>query len=313
MTRAVRGLIYKMSVTTRTWGSPRISGQLRKLGIEVAKSTVEAYMEQRRKPSSPTWRTFLESHVEDLVSIDFFIVPSGRFTILFVFLVLAHHPRRVVHFNITSNPTAAWTAQQVAEAFPWDEAPRYLLRDRDGVYGSWFRHRVKNMGIEEVVTAARSPWQSPYMERLIGSIRRDCLDHVIVLGAGHLRRLLASYFDYYHGSRTHTSLDWDCPEPRPVQPPGEGPVIEILQVIGLHHRYERRAAGSRSDPGTPRGATRSGDRSEPPGTSMATGAVARPGPPLRPVPIRSIRVDLRGGDRCCGARMAFSGGTGPLP
>ena len=240
--KETRDLIYRMSVANPTWGSPRIRGELRKLGIKVAKSTVEAYMEKRRKPSSPTWRTFLESHVEDLVSIDFFTVPTVRFTVLFVFLVLSHHRRRVVHFGITTNPTAAWTAQQVVEAFPWDEAPRFLLRDRDSVYGSWFRQRVKNMGIEEVVTSVRSPWQSPYVERLIGSIRRECLNHVIVFSEGHLRRFIVRYFDYYHRSRTRMSLGMDCPEPRPEQSVEDGRVVETPQVFGLHHRYERRAA-----------------------------------------------------------------------
>jgi hypothetical protein len=151
-------------------------------------------MTRRKKPPSQTWRTFLNNHVKDLVSVDFFIVPTVRFVVLFVFVVLRHDRRRVLHFNVTEHPTARWAAQQVVEAFPWDEAPRYLLRDRDGVYGCEFRGRVANMGIEEVLTAPRSPWQSPYVERLIGSIRRDCLDHVVVFDEKHLRRLLTSYF-----------------------------------------------------------------------------------------------------------------------
>jgi transposase InsO family protein len=176
------------------------------------------------------------------VSIDFFVVPTVRFKVLFVLVILAHHRRRVVHFNVTEASTCAWTAQQITEAFPWDEAPRYLLRDRDEVYAAEFRRRVRNMGMEEVLTAPRSPWQNPFCERLVGSIRRDCLDHVIVLHERHLRRLLSDYFSYYHRSRTHLSLEMDCPIHRPVQVAEMGPVAEIAEVGGLHHRYERLAA-----------------------------------------------------------------------
>jgi putative transposase len=161
---------------------------------------------------------------------------------LFVLLILAHAKRCVVHFNITEHPTAEWTAQQVIEAFPWGEAPRYLLRDRDRIYGASFRRRVRNMGSEEVLIAPRSPWQNPSAERLIGSIRRECLDHVLVLHERHLRRLLTRYFSYYHTWRTHRALDMDTPVPRPVQPPELGPVQEVPEVGGLHHHYERRAA-----------------------------------------------------------------------
>jgi transposase InsO family protein len=231
-----------MSRANPTWGSPRITGELAKIGIVVAKSTVEKYMVRRPGPPSPTWRAFLKNHVNDLVSIDFFVVPTVMFNVLYVLVVLAHDRRRVVHFNVTASPTASWTAQQVVEAFPWDEAPRYLLRDRDGIYGREFRRRVHNMGIKEVLIAPRSPWQSPFVERLIGSIRRECLDHVIILNEGHLRRILSRYFAYYHRSRTHLSLEMDCPEPRAVQPPEMGDVIERSEVGGLHHRYERRAA-----------------------------------------------------------------------
>jgi putative transposase len=159
-----------------------------------------------------------------------------------VLLILAPERRRVVHFNITEHPTAPWTAQQVTEAFPWDEAPRYLLRDRDRVYGASFRQRVRHVGIEEVVIALRSPWQNPYVERLIGSIRRDCLDHVIVLHERHLRRILTGDFPYYHHFRTPWSLAMDCPEPRPVQPSALGMVVAVPEVGGLHHHYERCAA-----------------------------------------------------------------------
>ena len=176
------------------------------------------------------------------MALDFLVVPTVRHTVLFVLVILAHYRRRVVHFNVTEHPTAEWTAQQVIEAFPWDEAPRYLLRDRDSIYGASFRQRIRHMGIEEVVIAPRSPWQNPYVERLIGSIRRECLDHTIVLHEQHLRRLLISYFSYYHAWRTHRALDMDCPVPRPVQRPEVGSIREVPEVGGLHHHYERRAA-----------------------------------------------------------------------
>jgi len=162
--------------------------------------------------------------------------------IVFVLLILAHDRRRILHFNVTSSPSAAWTAQQVVQAFLGDSAPRYLLRDRDCIYGEYFRRRVKNLGIKEVLSAARSPWQNPYVERLIGSIRRECLDHVIVLNEQHLRRILRSYLEYYHRSRCHLSLDGDAPEPRIVQGPELGRVIALPEVGGLHHRYVRKAA-----------------------------------------------------------------------
>ena len=174
--------------------------------------------------------------------MDFFVVPTMTYKILFVLVILVHEWRRVVHFNITEHPTAQWTAQQVVEAFPWDEAPRYLLRDRDRIYGDAFRRRVRNMGIEEVIVASRSPWQNPYVERLIGSIRRELLDHVIVLNEQHLRYLWAVYVAYYHRFRTHLSLVMDCPEPRPISSPDRGRVIAVPEVGGLHHDYERQAA-----------------------------------------------------------------------
>ena len=177
-----------------------------------------------------------------MISIDFMTVPTAAFRVLFVIVVLAHNRRRVVHFNLTEHPTAAWTAQQIIEAFPEATAPRFLLRDRDQIYGEEFRRRMAEMKIEEVITAARSPWQNPFVERLIGSIRRECLDHVIVLSDDHLRRILKSYFEDYHRSRTHLSLAKDTPEPRAKQPPELGVVIEIAEVGGLHHRYERRVA-----------------------------------------------------------------------
>ena len=238
----VRDLIRKMSRENPLWGAPHIHGELLKLGIEISETSVAKYMVRHRKPPSQTWRTFLNNHVKNLVSVDFFTVPTIRFQVLYVFLVLAHDRRRVVHFNVTAHPTAEWTAQQLREAFPFDQIPRYLLRDRDKIFGDTFREQVKDMQIEEVLSAPRSPWQRAYVERVIGSIRRECLDHVIVFGESSLRRILSSYFSYYHQTRPHLSLEKDAPEPRPIQPPELGRVVAVPQVGGLHHRYERRAA-----------------------------------------------------------------------
>jgi putative transposase len=185
---------------------------------------------------------FLANHLRDIVSIDFFTVPTARLRVLFVLVVLAHHRRRVVHFNVTEHPTAVWTAQQLVDAFPDDSAPAYLLRDRDRVYGQPFRHRVKGMGIEEVLTAPQRPWQNPFVERLIGSVRRECLAHVVILGERHLRRILTTCFAYYHRARTHLTRDKDAPDGRPIEPPELGAIIPIPEVGGLHHRYVRRAA-----------------------------------------------------------------------
>jgi putative transposase len=242
LAKEVRALIQDMWQANPTWRSPRIVGELRKVGIEVTKSTVETYRVRPPMPPSPTWKTFLKNHAQDLVSLDFFVVPTVTHKVLFVLLILAHERRRVVHFNITEHPTAPWTAQQVVEAFPWDEAPRYLLHDRDCVYGAFFRQRVRHMGIEEVLIAPRSPWQNPYVERLIGSIRRECLDHVVVLHERHLRRLLTEYVRYYHHWRTHRALEMDCPIPRAVQQPEVGLIWEVPDVGGLHHHYARRVA-----------------------------------------------------------------------
>ncbi len=210
----VASLIRRMSQANVTWGAPRIRNELAKLAIDVAVSTVAKYMLRRRKPPSPTWRAFLDNHLKDLVALDFFVVPTATFGVLFGLVVLAHHRRRVLHFNVTANPTAEWTARQVIQAFPEETAPRFMVRDRDKIYGERYQRIVEMLGIEEVVTAARSPWQNPYAERLIGSLRRECLDHIIVLDQVHLHRILARYFEYYNASRCHLSLAGDAPEPR---------------------------------------------------------------------------------------------------
>src|SRR5450755_3479422 len=240
--RETRELIRKMCRENPGWGAPRIHGELLKLGIDIGETSVSKYMVRYRKPPSQTWRTFLENHVSQLVSVDFFTVPTIRFQVLYVFLVLAHDRRRVLHFNVTAHPTAEWTAQQLREAFAWDRAPRYLLRDRDRIFGDDFTRQVHDMGIEQVLCAPRSPWHRAYIECVIGTIRRECLDHVIIFSEAALYRQVKSFAAYYHGSRTHLSLAKESPEPRAVQPPELGRIVAIPQVGGLHHRYERRAA-----------------------------------------------------------------------
>jgi transposase InsO family protein len=191
-------LIKQMAQANPLWGAPRIHGELQNLGLEVSERTVSRLMPRRREAPSQNWRTFLDNHLGAIIAIDFFTVPTASFRVLFVMVVLAHHRRRIVHFNVTANPTAVWTVQQVDEAFPEESAPRFLIRDRDQIYGDEFCRRVKGMGIEEVITAARSPWQNPLVERVIGSLRRGRLDHVIVVNENHLRRILKSYYQYYH-------------------------------------------------------------------------------------------------------------------
>ena len=239
---AVRDLIRNMSRANPLWGAPRIHGELLKLDIHLSQATVSKYMIRTRKPPSQSWRTFLSNHLPDLVSIDFFTVPTATFRILYVFIVLSHARRTVLHFNVTEHPTAQWAAQQIIEAFPFETIPRYLLRDRDSIYGSEFRRRVARMGIEQVCTAPRSPWQNPYVERLIGSVRRECLNHLIIWNESHLRRIVQNYLAYYHGSRTHLSLNKDTPEGRVQESAGVGKIRAIPVVGGLHHRYTRQAA-----------------------------------------------------------------------
>jgi transposase InsO family protein len=238
----IRTLIRRMARENPTWGAPRIHGELLMLGLQVAQATVSRYMPLRRKPPSQTWRAFLLNHTQDLVSIDFFVVPTATFRVLYVFLVLEHERRRIVHFNVTDGPSAQWTGQQLVNAFPYDSAPKYVIRDRDKIYGANFVRRVRALGIEQVLTAPQSPWQNPYCERVIGTIRRDCLDHVIVVGEQHLQCILRKYLEYYHGSRTHLALGKDAPEPRERESTDGGNVIALPMVGGLHHRYTRRAA-----------------------------------------------------------------------
>jgi putative transposase len=225
-----------------TWGKPRIQAELAKLGITISDATVLKYRPKTARPPSQSWRTFLANHMADTCSMDFLTVPTATFGLLYVLVLLSHNRREIVHINITSSPNADWIAQQITEAFPYKTAPRCLLRDNDKKYGRAVKGKIKAMGIEDVTTAYRSPWQNPYCERVIGSIRRECLNHVIVMNEKHLRRVLNGYVAYYHGSRTHQSLDNDCPTPRPAEPPEMGNVIAFPKVGGLHHHYAREGA-----------------------------------------------------------------------
>ena len=236
-------LIQRMWQANPTWGSPRIRAELAKLGLQVCAATIRKYRPKSgRRPPSQTWRSFLRNHTKQIVAVDFFTVTTVTFRVLFVFVVLAHERRKVRHFAVTEAPSASWAGQHVVNAFPFEVPPKYLLRDRDGIYGAAFARRVAGLGIEQKLIAPRSPWQNPYAERLIGSIRRECLDQVVIFGERHLRIVLTEYLDYYHRSRPHRSLAQDCPIPRPVMNPGQGEVVEFPQVGGLHHRYTRQAA-----------------------------------------------------------------------
>jgi putative transposase len=220
--QAVRALIRRMSHENPLWGAPRIHGELLKVGIDLGETSVRKYMGRHRRPPSQTWRTFLDNHLATFVSVDFFTVPTIRFQILYVFLILAHDRRRVLHVGVTAHPTAEWTAQQLREAFPWETAPRYLLRDRDGIFGHTFVDQVTAMGMSEVLSAPGSPWQRAYIERVIGTIRRECLDHVIVCTERSLHRYLSRFVDYYHRSRTHL----DCTR----TPRSHGPSKDLKPV-----------------------------------------------------------------------------------
>ncbi len=237
--KEVRDLIVQMSRENPTWGVPRIQSELALLGFKVADSTVAKYKCRHVKPPSQTWRTFLTNHARQIAAVDFFTVPTVRFQILYCFIVLRHHRREIIHFNITRHPTAHWTAQQITEAFPYDTVPKYMIRDRDKIYGKAFTDRVKTMDIDEVLIAPRSPWQNPFAERVIGSIRRECLDHFIIFNERHLYQVLGAYVEYYNNARTHLSLDRNSPVPRTTQMPSQGKVVSIPHVGGLHHQYKR--------------------------------------------------------------------------
>src|SRR3981189_3509488 len=233
----LRALIRRMSVDNPLWGAPRIHGELLKLGFEVAQSSVGKYMVKRCGPPSQGWCAFLRNHAPDIAAMDLFVVPTIGFDLLYVLIIVRLARRDLVWINVTTNPTAEWIARQITEAFPWAEAPRYLIRDRDQVYGSVVTRRLRAMGIRDKPIAAGSPWQNGFAERLIGSLRRECPDHVIALGGGHLRRTLRSYARYYNESRTHRSLDKDAPVHRATE--RIGAIISRLILGGLHHQYCR--------------------------------------------------------------------------
>ena len=231
----LRALIRRMSVENPLWGAPRIHGELLKLGFEVAQSSVAKYMVKRRGPPSQGWRTFLRNHALDIAAMDLFVVPTVGFDLLYAFVIVRLGRRDLVWINVTTNPTAEWIAHQLTEAFPWNGAPRYLIRDRDRLYGTVVTLRLRAMGIRDKPTAPASPWQNGFAERLIGSIRRECVDHFVVLGDAHLRRILRSYARYYNDIRTHRSLDKDAPVSRPIQRIG---FINSHAILGgLHHHY----------------------------------------------------------------------------
>ena len=217
----LRALIRQMSAENRLWGAPRIHGELLKLGFEVSQSTVAKYMVRRRGPPSQGWRAFLRNHAPHIAAMDLFVVPTIGFALLYVFVIVRLDRRTLVWTNVTRHPTAEWIARQITEAFPWNEAPRYLIRDRDGVFGAVVTRRLRAMGIRDKPIAPASPWQNAFAERLIGSIRRECVDHLIVFGERHLRRILRCYAHYYNEVRTHRSLNKDAPISRAVQRIGD--------------------------------------------------------------------------------------------
>jgi len=233
----LRALIRQMSTESQLWGAPRIHGELLKLGFSVSQSTVAKHMVKRRGPPSQGWRTFLRNHAPDIAAMDLFVVPTIGFKLLYGLVIVRIDRRDLVWINVTTNPTAEWIARQITEAFPWDGAPGYMIRDRDRIYGAVVTRRLRAMGIRDKPIAPASPWQNGFAERLIGSIRRECLDHVIVLSEERLRRILRSYARYYNEIRTHRSLDKDAPVTRPVQRVG---IISSRAVLGgLHHHYGR--------------------------------------------------------------------------
>jgi transposase InsO family protein len=233
----LRTLIRQMSMENLLWGAPRIHGELLKLGFSVAQSTIATYMVKRRGPPSQGWRAFLRNHAPDIAAMDLFVVPTIGFKLLYGFVIVRVHRRDLVWINVTTNPTAEWVARQITEAFPWDGAARYMIRDRDRIYGTVVTRRLRAMGIRDKPIAPASPWQNGFAERLIGSIRRECLDHIIVFGEAHLRRILKSYADYYNSVRTHRALHKDAPISRPIHQTG---IIRSQPILGgLHHHYVR--------------------------------------------------------------------------
>jgi transposase InsO family protein len=233
----IRALIRRMNRENPLWGAPRIHGELLMLGIEVAESTVDRYMVRRSRPPSQGWKTFLRNHAAGIASLDLFVVRTISYKLLYGLVILRHARRRLVSIRVTNNPTAEWIAGQVTDAFPWDEAPRHLIRDRDGAFGPAYTRRIRTMGIRDHPTAPRSPWQNGHVERVIGSIRRESLDHLIVFDEAQLRRVLKDYVSYYNQVRTHLSLEKNAPDFR--RPQKLGLIASISILGGLHHQYVR--------------------------------------------------------------------------
>lgn len=242
----LRELIYRMDRENPLWGTRRIQAELLKLGYEISDNTLWKYLRNRRarpRPPTPTWRVFLRNHMHDAAGIDMFVVFTLTFQFLYVMLIVSHKRRKILHIATSERPTQDWLAHHVTQAFSSGLRPKYLVRDRDSLYGQRFRDRLRSLNIKEHVTERQSPWQNIYVERTIWTIRRECLDHIIVLGREHLERVLGAYVRYYNNSRTHRALNNDCPVPRPIQPPSAGDsIVSIPQVGGLHHRYERKSA-----------------------------------------------------------------------
>nr|WP_255679774.1 integrase core domain-containing protein [Methylocystis sp. WRRC1] len=233
----IRQLIRDMSLANPLWGAPRIHGELLKLGVDIGQISVAKYMAKRRRPPSQGWKTFLRNHADGVASMDLFVVPTVSFKLLYGLLILRHGRRRLLWLGVTAHPTAEWLARQLTEACGWDPAPRYLIRDRDGAYGEIFKRRLRAMGIRDRPTAPRSRWQKGCAEQLIGSILRECFDHVVVFGERHLRHVLLSYMEYYNDARTHLSLNKDAPMPRAIQAVGR--IMLRQRVGGFHHHYTR--------------------------------------------------------------------------
>lgn len=235
-------LIRQISLDNPLWGAPRIHGELIMLGYDVSESTVAKYMVKRKGRPTQNWKTFLKNHLGEIAAIDFLTVPTVTFKTLYVFVVLSLDRRRVVHFHVTTHPTSDWTAMQLIQAFPFESAPKYLIRDRDGIYGERVQESIRLLGMKEKVISARSPWQNGYCERVVGTIKRECLNHTIIFSESHARRVLKKYFEYYHDDRTHLGLEKETPGHRVVESVGLGPVKRELKVGGLHSRYYRDVA-----------------------------------------------------------------------
>lgn len=235
--KELRHLIKALARENPLWGAPRIHGELLKLGFDVSQSTISKYLSRVYRPSGQSWKTFMRSHKDAIAAVDLFVVPTVGFKLLYGIAILHLNRRELVWTNATYHPTAEWIANQVSQAFPWETAPQYLVRDRDASYGKVFKRRLSVMGIRDRPTAYRSPWQNGYVERVIGSIRRECLDHKIIFGEAHLRRTLKNYVQYYNRTRTHLSLEKDSPSSRPIE--RQGAIVKSPHLGGLHHEYRR--------------------------------------------------------------------------